>query len=193
MDVADLDADPIVEFGRWHAAAGTDAVTLATAAPDGQPSARVVLIKQVDQRGFVFQTNEHSAKGREMLANPRAALVFHYPPDRQVRVTGPVEPIAAAESDAYWRTRPRGSQLGAWASEQSAVIADRSALERRLAEVSARFEDGVEVPRPPHWGGFRVTPLAIEFWHHQDDRLHDRIRFRRDHPGQPWVVERLSP
>jgi pyridoxamine 5'-phosphate oxidase len=191
IDIADLDPDPIRQFQRWHAEAGTDVVALATASPDGDPSARMMLIKGADGRGFVFHSNYGSVKGRALAANPRAALVFFWPPDRQVRVTGPVERLPREESEAYWRTRPRASQLGAWASRQSEPIASRAVLERRLAEVQAEF-DGREVPSPPFWGGFRLVPEAIEFWHHREDRLHDRIRYRRDAPGG-WLVERVSP
>ena len=181
--------DPIEAFRRWYADAGSDAVALATASTDGAPSARMVLLKGADERGFVFFTNAGSAKARDLVANPLAALLFHWPPDRQVRVTGPVTPVSTEESDAYWRTRPRGSQLGAWASRQSAVIAGRDVLEERLAELTRRFPG--EVPRPPFWGGWRLTPEAIELWHHRDDRLHDRLRWRRE--GGGWVRERLSP
>ena len=191
MDANDLDPDPIVQFCRWkeELSPRDDAATLATASPDGVPNARTVLVKGAVETGFVFHTNRRSAKGRELAANPRAALVFHWDP-RAVRVSGAVVELDDAASDAYWAGRPRGSQLGAWASAQSEVIADRALLEARLAEVTARFE-GVEVPRPPHWGGYRVEPATVEFWHHRDDRLHDRIRYRRE--GSGWSRERLSP
>lgn len=185
----DVAADPMEQFRRWYAEAGSDAVALATASADGVPSARMVLLKGADERGLVFFTNSTSAKARDLGANPRAALLFHWPPDRQVRVVGPVAPVSSEESDAYWATRPRGSQLGAWASRQSEVIADRAVLEARLAEVTARFPGAV--PRPPFWGGYRVVPESIELWHHRDDRLHDRLRYRRTADG--WVTERLSP
>ena len=191
MDPTELDPDPIVQFCRWkdELAPRNDAVTLATADAQGAPNARIVLVKGARETGFVWYTNRSSTKGRELAANPRAALVFHWDP-RSVRVAGEVAEVAEAESDAYWTTRPRGSQLGAWASAQSTVIADRGALERRLAEVTAQYE-GADVPRPPHWGGYRLHPATIEFWHHRDDRLHDRIRYRRE--GDAWVRERLSP
>ena len=186
----DVDPDPIVQFQAWHAEAGRPAeVVVATATPDGSPSARMVLLKVADERGFAFFTNYGSAKARDLAANPRAALLFHWHPGRQVRIRGVVTPVADEESDAYWAGRPRGSQLGAWASHQSEVIADRAELEHRLAEVAARFPD--DVPRPPFWGGYRLSPVEVEFWHHRDDRLHDRLRYRRTDDG--WVVERLSP
>ena len=186
----DVDRDPIRQFRAWHGEAGSPAeMALSTASAGGAPSARMVLLKGVDDRGFVFFTNYGSAKAADLAANPRAALLFHWPPDRQVRVTGGVARLSDEESDAYWAGRPRGSQLGAWASNQSEVITDRAQLELRLADVTARFPG--PVPRPPFWGGFLVTPVEIEFWHHRDDRLHDRLRYRRD--GGGWVVERLSP
>ncbi|HEX3620964.1 MAG TPA: pyridoxamine 5'-phosphate oxidase, partial [Acidimicrobiales bacterium] len=156
---------------------------------DGAPSARMVLLRALDARGFAFFTNYDSAKARDLVANPRAALLFFWAPDRQVRVEGGATPLPAAESDAYWTTRPRGSQLGAWASPQSQVIASRAELDRRLAEVEARYPG--EVPRPPFWGGFRVVPARVEFWQRGQDRLHDRLRYRRH--GERWVLERLSP
>jgi pyridoxamine 5'-phosphate oxidase len=186
----DLDRDPIRQFLAWHGEAEEPPeVALATASVDGAPSARMVLLKGVDERGFVFFTNYGSAKARDLDANPRAALLFHWPPGRQVRVRGGVARVGDEESDAYWAGRPRGSQLGAWASSQSEVITDRGQLELRLADVTARFP--ATVPRPPFWGGYRVTPEMVEFWHHRDDRLHDRLRYRRD--GGGWVIERLSP
>lgn len=192
MDLADLDPDPVVQFCRWKAELSPrdDSVCLATASADGVPNARIVLVKGAADTGFVFYTNRDSAKGREVAGNPRATLVFHWDP-RSVRVSGRVEPVSDAESDAYWSRRPRGSQLGAWASAQSTVIADRSVLEDRLASVQARFAGDEPVPRPPYWGGFRVVPAWIEFWHHRDDRLHDRIRYRLEDGS--WVRERLSP
>ena len=186
----DVDRDPVAQFSRWHGDAGRPPeMALATAAPDGAPACRMVLLKGVDGRGFVFFTNYDSPKARDLAANPRASLLFHWHPGRQVRVAGVVVRVAAEESDAYWQTRPRGSQLGAWASRQSEVIAGRHELERRLAEVAARYPG--PVPRPPFWGGLRLVPAEVEFWHHRDDRLHDRLRYRRVDGG--WVVERLSP
>ena len=187
-----VDPDPIRQFRAWHAEAGSPAeMAVATASAGGDPAVRMVLLKTVDERGFAFFTNYGGAKARDLAANPRAALLFFWPPDRQVRVAGPAALVSPEESDAYWRSRPRASQLGAWASHQSEVIDDRAQLERRLAEAATRF--GGEVPRPPFWGGFRIVPHAVEFWHHRDDRLHDRVRYRRPGPGAPWVVERLAP
>jgi len=186
----EVDADPIRQFHDWHAGAGSPPeVAVATASADGAPAVRMVLLKSADERGFVFFTNYGSAKARDLIANPRASLLFFWAPDRQVRVTGGVGLVEPEESDAYWHSRPRGSQLGAWASRQSEVIEDRGVLERRLAEAVERFPG--EVPRPAFWGGFRIVPQTIEFWHHRDDRLHDRLRYRRD--GDGWVIERLSP
>jgi pyridoxamine 5'-phosphate oxidase len=186
----DLDPDPIRQFRRWHEEAATDAMVVATGTPDGAPSGRVVLLKEVDHRGFVFYTSYESAKASDLGANPRAALVFHWPPDHQVRVDGAVHTVSRQETEDYWRTRPRASQIGAWASHQSAVIPGRHVLEDRVAELVERFGTG-EVPCPPTWGGYRVVPEWIEFWHHQEDRLHDRFRYRRD--GDGWVLERLAP
>ncbi|MBW3614704.1 MAG: pyridoxamine 5'-phosphate oxidase [Actinobacteria bacterium] len=190
MELEDLGPDPIAAFRTWHADAGTDAACLATASPDGGPSARMILLKGASATGFVFHTNRTSPKGRDLAVNPRAALVFHWAPHRQVRVSGPVELLAEAESDAYWATRPRGSQLAAWASEQSQVIASRQVLDAALAAASERFAAD-DVPRPQHWGGYRVVPATIEFWQHGEDRLHDRIRYIRK--GWGWAPERLSP
>jgi len=193
VDLADLDPDPVVQFCRWkdEYSPREDAVCLATASADGAPNARMVLVKGAAETGFVFYTNRDSVKGRELAGNPRATLVFHWDL-RSVRVSGRVEAVADAESDAYWATRPRGSQLGAWASSQSAVIDDRSVLEDRLAAVTSRFAGDEVVPRPPYWGGFRVVPAWLEFWQHRDDRLHDRIRYRAG-DGGTWSRERLSP
>jgi pyridoxamine 5'-phosphate oxidase len=191
VDLADLDPDPIAQFCAWknELSPADDTVCLATASGDGAPSARMVLVKGAEDEGFVYDTNRGSAKASDLATNPRAALAFYWAP-RSVRVTGSVEEVSDAESDEYWARRPRGSQLGAWASEQSAVISDRAALEAHLRDVTARFE-GTDVPRPAFWGGYRVVPDSIEFWHHRDDRLHDRIRYRRE--GGGWVRERLSP
>lgn len=193
----DLAAEPVEQFRRWFAEAGEagerlpETVVLATATAGGVPSARAVLLKGVDERGFVVFTNHESRKGRELEANPHAALVFLWPSlGRQVRVEGTVERADRDEVERYFATRPRGSQLGAWASPQSTVIPDREALDALVAAAEERFgESGI--PAPPFWGGYRVRPEAVEFWQHQDDRLHDRLRYRRD--GDGWTVERLAP
>ena len=198
LNEGDLLPDPIALFQRWYGESvaasirEAEAMTLATATPDGRPSARVVLLKAVDARGFAFFTNEQSRKGRELAANPRAALVWLWPAlERQVRATGAVERLSAAESDAYFATRPRGSQLGAWASEQSRPLAERRALEERWAELETRYAGG-QIPRPPHWGGFRVVPEEVEFWQGRPDRLHDRFAYVRGADGT-WEQMRLQP
>ena len=195
---ADLDPDPFVQFQQWLDAAiaanliEPTAMTLATATPEGRPSARMVLLRGFDEQGFVFYTNNDSRKGAELAANPWAALVFYWGAlERQVRVEGAVEPVSAAESDAYFATRHPGSRLGAWASPQSRPIPDRAVLEQRLAELEAQYPDG-QIPRPPHWGGYRVTPASLEFWQGRPNRLHDRLRYRRQ-PDGLWLVERLAP
>jgi len=193
---ADLDPDPIIQFERWFALAAeaaplAEAMTLATVDGDGAPDARMVLLKGVDQRGFRFFSNFESAKAEQLAATPRAALVFYWRElDRQVRVRGAVERLAAEESDEYFATRARGSQLGAWASPQSRAIASRELLEGELAAAEARFVDG-EVPRPPDWGGYLLEPRAIELWQGRSDRLHDRFRYSR--AAQGWRMERLGP
>jgi pyridoxamine 5'-phosphate oxidase len=189
--------DPIAFFERWFGearAAGIylpESMTLATATPDGVPAARMMLLKDVDQRGFVFFTNYASRKGRELLANRQAALVFHWAVlQRQVRVEGTVERLPQAQSEAYFQTRPRGSRIGAWASRQSAELSSRAELDGRVKEYERRFA-GQDVPLPPFWGGFRLTPAAIEFWQGRINRLHDRIRYTRT--GTGWAVTRLQP
>jgi pyridoxamine 5'-phosphate oxidase len=193
-----VSGDPIAQFEAWFEdaqAAGIrlpETMILATATAEGLPSARAVLLKGVDAEGFVFFTNYGSRKGRELAANPRAALVFYWDAlGRQVRVEGAVERVSAEESEAYFRRRPLGSRVGAWASPQSEVIEGREALEARVAEFEARHRDG-DVPLPPFWGGFRLVPEAIELWQHRESRLHDRLRYRRTPTGS-WTIERLAP
>lgn len=197
LSEADVAGDPFTQFERWLTEAleaglpEPNAMTLATADVVGRPAARVVLLRGIDAGGFVWYTNYESRKGRELSANPHAALVFYWPQlERQVRVEGPVEVLDQAQSDAYFNSRPRGSRLGAWASPQSQVIAERAVLDAQLAEVEARFP-GDELPRPPFWGGFRLAPEVVEFWQGRPSRLHDRLRYRR--PGEAWLVERLAP
>ena len=197
MDEAQVDADPIVQFGRWFADAEAadliepNAMTLATAAAGGRPSARMVLLKGFDERGFVFYTNYESRKAGELDGSPVAALVFWWGAlQRQVRVEGAVERVRREESEAYFRSRPLGSRLGAWASAQSQVIAGRAELEERLEQLTARYRDG-DVPLPPFWGGYRIRPEVIEFWQGRPNRLHDRLRYRRTPGG--WDIDRLSP
>ena len=197
MDERDLDPDPLSQFRRWFDEAREagvevpEAMALATATPDGRPSARMVLLKAADERGFAFHTSYESRKGTELGANPHGALLFYWqPPGRQVRVEGRVERLPAEESEAYFRTRPYGSRLAAWASPQSRPLADRAELDRLYEEAAARFP-GDEVPLPPHWGGFRLVPDAYEFWQHADNRLHDRVSYERD--GENWKRVRLAP
>jgi pyridoxamine 5'-phosphate oxidase len=188
---------PFLEFKEWldeawkKEPADAHAMTVATATPDGRPSARIVLLKGFDANGFVFYTNFESRKGQELLANPRAALLFHWKSlMRQVRIEGEARPVSDAEADAYFATRPRQSQLGAWASDQSRPLDSRTALVGRVAAVTARYGFGT-VPRPPHWSGFRVVPERIEFWQDQAFRLHDRLVYIRESDG--WRTERLFP
>jgi pyridoxamine 5'-phosphate oxidase len=196
---ADFPSNPLELFQRWLAEAMPDpsveqSMTLATATPDGRPSARVVLLKSIDERGLVFYTSYQSRKGRELEANPVAAIAIHWPElHRQVRVEGRVERVTPEESDAYFRTRPLASRISALASPQSEVIADRSVLEGRVQALVERFRhDREPVPRPASWGGYRIVPEVLEFWQAGQHRLHDRIRYRRDADGA-WIIERLAP
>ena len=197
LSEADVEPDPISQFRAWFEdalAAGLhepNAMTLATSTPDGKPSARGVLLKGFDERGFVFYTNYDGRKAAELERNPRAALVFYWGElERQVRIEGRVVLVSKDESDAYFESRPRGSRLGAWASEQSRTIDGRERLEARLRELEREYE-GRNVPRPTFWGGYRVEPEAIEFWQGRENRLHDRIVFRQTEGG--WEIERLQP
>jgi pyridoxamine 5'-phosphate oxidase len=198
MREEEFSPDPLEQFARWFEEARRaglelpEAMTLATGDGDGTPSARMVLLKGVDERGFVFFTNYESRKGHELADNPRAALVFHWPlaPRRQVLVTGSVEKVPEDESDEYFRTRPRGSRLAALASRQSTVVPDREVLEHAFAELE-RQHPGEDVPRPAWWGGYVLQPDTVEFWQNRPNRLHDRLRYRRE--GEDWILERLSP
>lgn len=193
-------SDPFLLFSQWLDDAGAseindpNAMTLATIDETGMPNARIVLLKGFDEAGFVFYTNTESAKGRELDGAKRAALVFHWKSlTRQVRVRGHVERVSEAEADAYYATRQHLSRLGAHASLQSRPLADRSVLEGRVAELEAAHPEGSDIPRPPHWTGYRVVPLAIEFWHDRPFRLHDRVIFTRAEPASLWVAQRLYP
>jgi pyridoxamine 5'-phosphate oxidase len=196
LDEADLDRDPFIQFDVWFAEAtvavrAPEAMAIATATADGAPSVRMVLLKEVADDGFVFYTGYESRKGAELAANPRAALLFYWDPlGRQVRVEGNVARIPVQQSERYFHSRPRGAQLAALASTQSAVVGRRAELDARYAELE-RSLAGREVPLPPQWGGFRLVPDAFEFWQHRENRLHDRVRYRLD--GRHWLLERLAP
>jgi pyridoxamine 5'-phosphate oxidase len=196
LDEKEVARDPFAQFDAWFKAAIdgklplANSMALATAERGGRPSVRAVLLKGVDTRGFVFYTNLESRKAREMRANPHAALLFCWDElERQVRIEGRIEPVSDAESDAYYHSRPLGARLGAWASPQSAVLADRKSLEEKLAAITAQY--GEHPPRPPFWGGLRVVPDWFEFWQGRKNRLHDRVSYRLD--GGRWVIERLGP
>jgi pyridoxamine 5'-phosphate oxidase len=198
LDESHVDPDPVRQFERWFADAlaaevlEPNAMTLATASSDGVPSARIVLLKGVDARGFVFFTDYRSRKSAELTENPLAALTFLWKEiERQVRITGAVTQTSQEESEAYFRSRPVGSRIGAWTSHQSAVIANRGVLEETLRAVQERFPDG-DVPLPTHWGGFRVVPDEVEFWQGRPDRLHDRLVYRRG-DDTTWTISRLAP
>ena len=194
---ADLHADPLAQFNQWMRQAleanltEPTAMTLATADKSGRPSARIVLLKGVDERGFLFFTNYESRKGRELAENPRSALVLYWAElERQVRVTGTVARVPRPESENYFQSRPRGHQLGAWVSNQSGVVANRALLEERLRELERQFPG--EIPLPPYWGGYRLVPDEIEFWQGRPNRLHDRFRYSKATAGS-WLIERLAP
>jgi pyridoxamine 5'-phosphate oxidase len=196
LDPATVDPEPMTQFARWYDAAvgATDdraaAMTVATATPDGRPSARVVLLRGFDARGLVFFTNYDSRKGGELAANPFAVAVLYWGPlDAQIRVEGDVERVSAEESDAYFAQRPRGHRIGAWASHQSAPVVDRATLEAQVQAAEERFAG--DVPRPPHWGGYRIVPETVEFWRNRADRVHDRVEYTRR--GASWRIRRLSP
>jgi pyridoxamine 5'-phosphate oxidase len=198
QDSVQLVTDPFARFQEWmeeawaHEPEDANAMTLATATPDGTPAARIVLLKGTDQRGFVFYTNKESRKGEELAANARAAVLFHWKPlGRQVRIEGYVEHVADAEADAYYATRPRISRLGAWASDQSRALPDRAELERRLAANEARYPSD-DIPRPPHWSGYRIIPQRFEFWQNMPFRLHDRTVYTKA-PDGSWTIGKLYP
>jgi pyridoxamine 5'-phosphate oxidase len=197
-DFTDVE-EPFALFEQWFAEAGksepndSNAMSLATVDADGLPDVRMVLLKGADERGFVFYTNEESAKGREMAASPKAALLFHWKSlRRQIRLRGPVALVGNEEADAYFKSRPRDSRIGAWASQQSRPLESRFAFEKAIAAYVAKFGVG-EVPRPPYWRGFRLTPIAMEFWRDRPFRLHDRVSFTREAIGTPWRRQRLYP
>jgi len=195
---ADLEPEPLAQFHKWFSEAlaanlvEPNAMTLASTDSNGLPAARIVLLKIADERGFVFFTNYESQKGRELAANPNVALLFYWAElERQVRISGTSTKVSREESARYFASRPRGSRLGAWASTQSEVVADRATLEERLRQVDAKYP-GKDVPLPPHWGGYCVAPTHVEFWQGRPNRLHDRLRYHRT-PDGAWEIERLSP
>lgn len=199
LDVDDVDPDPLLQWQRWYDQASEagcvepHAFVLSTVDADGCPQSRYLLARGADERGFSFFTNYESAKSAQLAADPRAAMLFTWLQlHRQVRIVGSVERLAEAESDAYYRTRPRSSQIGAWSSPQSQVLPDRSALEERVARFEETFADVEEVPRPAFWGGWLLRPNVFEFWQGRPSRLHDRLRYRRD-ASEEWVIERLAP
>jgi pyridoxamine 5'-phosphate oxidase len=199
LDEATVAKDPLEQFARWYDEAVAakvpepEAMTLSTCTPEGRPSARIVLLRGFDARGFCFFTNYASHKGRELIANPHAALTFHWAElERQIRIEGRVEKTSPEESDAYFASRPSTSRIGAWSSPQSEVLPDREALEQLFATFRAEHPDDAAIPRPDHWGGFRLIPERIEFWQGRPSRLHDRLRFRTDPSGR-WICERLAP
>ena len=198
LSEAEVNPNPLQQFQIWFDQAiaaevpEPNAMTLATATPEGMPAARIVLLKGLDEQGFMFYTNYESRKGQELAANPRAVLVFWWAElERQVRIEGTVEKVEESEAIAYFQSRPVGSRLGAWASNQSQVIRDRQVLEQRLQELTRQYQDQ-EIPKPAHWGGYRVIPTAIEFWQGRPSRLHDRLRYRQE-SGNQWKIERLAP
>ncbi len=197
LELTDVAATPVLQFDKWWNEAVSssieevNAMTLATVNPDGKPAARIVLLKGFDENGFIFFTNYHSEKGKSISAHPYASLVFFWKElERQVRVEGSCIPVSKSESDEYFLSRPIGSRLGAWASPQSTVISSRTVLDQNLDRVTAQYADGI-VPRPDHWGGYRVIPEMVEFWQGRPSRLHDRIRYRKDE--SQWLIERLAP
>ncbi|HHS95992.1 MAG TPA: pyridoxamine 5'-phosphate oxidase [Phaeodactylibacter sp.] len=195
----DLDADPIRQFSQWFKDAmdaniqEPNVMCLATATKEGKPSARILLLKGFDEKGFVFYTNYHSRKGKELLENPHAAMVFHWAAlERQVRIEGKISLLPDEESDRYYQSRPRDSRIGAWASPQSEVIKNRSVLEEKVKDLQKKYTEENPIPRPAHWGGYRLCPTMIEFWQGRASRLHDRFRYTRDENGT-WKIERLAP